>query len=97
MRIGGSLFLIALGAILKWAVTTTVSGIDLQTVGLILMVVGLIALAVTIYWMTARRRTDVVYRNTQPPTYVDPYRPVQQPGPYVQRTTTYDDPPYYGP
>ncbi len=37
MGISGSLVLIALGAILKWAVTATVSGINLQTIGVILI------------------------------------------------------------
>ena len=41
MGIGVSLILIAVGAILTWAVTATVSGVDLTTVGVILMVVGL--------------------------------------------------------
>ena len=40
MGISGSLVLIAAGAILKWAVTATVSGINLQTIGVILMIVG---------------------------------------------------------
>ena len=40
MGIGVSLLLIAIGAILTWAVTATVSGVDLDTVGIILMVVG---------------------------------------------------------
>ncbi|MGH2959213.1 MAG: DUF6458 family protein, partial [Solirubrobacterales bacterium] len=40
MTIGGSIFLIAVGAILKFAVTATVAGIDIQVVGVILMVAG---------------------------------------------------------
>ena len=40
MGIGVSLILIAVGAILTWAVTAEVSGVDLTTVGVILMVVG---------------------------------------------------------
>ena len=40
MTIGAALFLIAVGAILNFAVTATVAGIDLQTVGVILMIVG---------------------------------------------------------
>jgi Flp pilus assembly protein protease CpaA len=44
--IGFSLFAIALGAILKFAVTADPAGIDLSTVGLILMVVGAIGLVV---------------------------------------------------
>ncbi len=42
--IAGSLFLIAVGAILKYAVTATVAGLDLQIVGLVLMIVGAVGL-----------------------------------------------------
>jgi hypothetical protein len=42
MGIGVSLILIAAGAILTWAVSAEVSGVDLQTVGVILLVVGII-------------------------------------------------------
>ena len=48
MGIGMSIFLIALGAILRYAVTVTVSGIELQTVGLILMIVGIIGLVISL-------------------------------------------------
>ena len=48
MTLGFSLFLIAVGAILRYAVTATVSGVDLQTVGLILMIVGGIGFLVTL-------------------------------------------------
>lgn len=41
MGIGVSLILIAIGAILTWAVTDNVANVDLSTVGVILMVVGL--------------------------------------------------------
>lgn len=44
MTIGGSIFLIAVGAILKFAVTATVAGINIQTVGVILMIAGAIGL-----------------------------------------------------
>jgi hypothetical protein len=46
MTVGGSLFLIAVGAILYFAVTADLAGVDLQTVGLILMIVGAIGLAI---------------------------------------------------
>jgi len=59
MGIGTSIFLIALGAILKFAVTTTVSGIELATVGVILMIVGAIGLAVSLVFLT-RARGSVV-------------------------------------
>jgi len=48
MGIGMSIFLIAVGAILRYAVTATVSGIELQTVGLILMIVGIIGLVISL-------------------------------------------------
>ncbi len=48
MGIGTSIFLIAAGAILRYAVTATVSGVELQTVGLILMIVGIIGLVISL-------------------------------------------------
>jgi Flp pilus assembly protein protease CpaA len=55
MTIGTSLFLIAVGAILKFAVTAHVAGIDLQTVGVILMVVGVVGLVLGLYlWARGR-------------------------------------------
>ena len=51
MGIGVSLILIAVGAILTWAVNTEVSGVDIQTVGVILMIVGLAgALLSLVFW-----------------------------------------------
>lgn len=52
MGIGTSIFLIALGAILKFAVTASVSGVDLNVVGVILMVVGIIGLLLSLFWLT---------------------------------------------
>lgn len=46
------MFLIAVGAILRFAVTASVSGIELATVGVILMVVGVIGLLLSILAMT---------------------------------------------
>ena len=48
MGIGTSIFLIAVGAILRYAVTATVQGVELQTVGLILMIVGIIGLVISL-------------------------------------------------
>jgi hypothetical protein len=62
MRIGASLFLIAIGAILKFAVTRRVNGIDVGTVGVILMIVGALGLVLVLILMTTRRRTDVIHR-----------------------------------
>jgi hypothetical protein len=57
MTIAISLFAIALGAILKFAVTTTAAGIDIATVGVILMVIGAVGLAIGL-WLTATGRTS---------------------------------------
>lgn len=48
MGIGISVFLIAVGAILAFAVDATVSGLDLDTIGVILMVVGAIGLVASL-------------------------------------------------
>jgi hypothetical protein len=64
MAFGTSLVLIALGAILAFAVTTSVSGISLQTVGVILMIVGGIGLLVSIILGGFRR--DVYYPPRDP-------------------------------
>jgi len=55
MTIGASLFCIAVGAILHWAVTATVSGIDIQTVGTILMIVGVVGLLITLFFSIQSR------------------------------------------
>ena len=56
MSIGASIFLIAVGAILKFAVTVeNPEGFDLNAIGVILMIVGAIGLFVSLLW--ARRAT----------------------------------------
>ena len=50
--IGGSLFLVALGAILYWAVTVEGEGFNINTIGLILMIVGVVGVVLTML-MTA--------------------------------------------
>ncbi len=61
MRIGGSLLLIAVGAILKFAVHPhDTKGFDVGTAGVILMIVGAIGLLVSVIWMSTRRQTNVV-------------------------------------
>jgi beta-lactamase regulating signal transducer with metallopeptidase domain len=59
MTTGTSIVLIAAGAILRYAVTATTSGVDLQTVGLILMIVGIVGLVLSLIYMlmwSPRRR-----------------------------------------
>ena len=62
MYIGTSIFLIAVGAILRYAVTADVEGINLDTAGLILMIVGVVGLLFSLLWMTiwADRRRGAV-------------------------------------
>jgi len=76
MATGTSIFLIAVGAVLKFAVTATVSGISLATVGTILIVVGVIGLLVALVFLmqagrgpTATTRERVIEREGD----VDPY------------------------
>jgi hypothetical protein len=57
VTIGTSLFLIAVGAILKYAVTAHVAGVDIDTVGVILMVVGAVGLVLGLYLLSRGRFT----------------------------------------
>ena len=59
MGIGASIFLLAVGAILTFAVEWTVQGVDLDAVGIILMIAGCIALAVTLAMMSRTGGTRV--------------------------------------
>ncbi len=65
MGIGVSIFLIAIGAILVWAVNAEVAGLDIDAVGVILMVVGGIGILLSlIFWSSwggfSRRREVIV-------------------------------------
>jgi hypothetical protein len=64
MGLGVSIFLIAVGAILTWAVNASVSGLELNTIGVILMVVGALGLVLSmIFWSSwggFRRRATYV-------------------------------------
>lgn len=59
MGIGIGIFLLAVGAVLAFAVDATVSGIDIQAVGVILMVVGLLGVLVDLIIFAPRRRAVV--------------------------------------
>ena len=75
--LGTSIFLIAVGAILRYAVTATVSGVSITTIGLILMIVGIVGLVLSLLWIFAwapKRRVGeerVVSRDPyhEPPAY----------------------------
>ena len=78
MGIGASIFLIAVGLILALAVNVTVSGIDINVIGWILVVVGVVGLAMTAMIFGPRRRA--VREQT-----------VVRDAPVVQERTTYRD------
>jgi hypothetical protein len=59
VTIGSSIVLIAIGAILYFAVTADISGIELQTVGLILMILGVLGLVLGLILMSRRRAAPV--------------------------------------
>ena len=67
MTIGVSVFLLAVGAILKFAVEDTIEGVDLGIIGVILMVCGIIGLLFGLIQMATHRRAVVA-----PPVYQDP-------------------------
>ncbi|HWK30254.1 MAG TPA: DUF6458 family protein [Solirubrobacter sp.] len=64
MSLGASLFLVAVGAILRFAVTATVAGIDIQTVGTILIVVGIVGFVISLFLYFSARRSGT---NPPPP------------------------------
>jgi hypothetical protein len=73
MGIGASIFLIALGAILVWAVNFEVAGLEITTIGWILLIVGIVGAVLSmIFWSSwggpggARRRETVVYDDRPP-------------------------------
>lgn len=80
MRIGGSLFLIALGAVLAFAVkVNNTHGFSVHTAGVILMVVGAVGLLASAMWLATRRRTDIIERGprgTRGTTVLSPNDPV---------------------
>jgi len=76
MGIGVSILLIAVGAILAFAVNVTTTGIDLDTVGVILMIVGVLGLVLSlVFWSSwggfGGYRRDTVVRDPYdgPPPY----------------------------
>lgn len=87
MGIGGSIFLIAVGAILAFAVDADLGWISVSTVGWVLMLAGLVGLIMTSWFWQSRRRTVVaepVHEERVVPVQRDPvveeYREVRRPG-----------------
>ncbi len=76
MGLGVGIFLTAIGAILAFAVNTSVSGIEVKTIGWILMAAGIAGIVLSmIFWSSwggpggVRRRTTVVDDGAPPPGY----------------------------
>lgn len=92
MGIGGSIFLIALGAILAFAVEAEVGWLDLSVVGWVLMIAGAVGLIMTAWFWQSRRRTVVaptrqtvvtdepLIPRTRDDRVVEEYREVRRPG-----------------
>lgn len=82
MGIGFSIFLLAVGAILAFAVHATVAGIDIRVVGAILMAAGALGLILTMVVFTPRRARSVTSTHTvdgsPAPATVAPQRVVDQ-------------------
>ncbi len=62
MTIGASLFLIAVGAILAFAVEVTTSAIDIQLIGIILMIAGAVGLLIGLFMLANRRNVVTTQR-----------------------------------
>jgi hypothetical protein len=72
MGIGTSLFLVAVGAILYFAVNADISGLEIATIGIILMVIGVVGLLISLFFLSSARRGTTertVVRDREPPAY----------------------------
>ena len=78
MGLGVGIFLVAVGAILTWAVNVTTTGVDLHAIGVILMIVGLGGILLSmVFWSSwggfgGGRRTEITETSTADPRY-DPH------------------------
>ena len=84
MGIGVGLLLIAVGAILTWAVTADLSGLDIQVVGVILMLVGIAGILLDVLWWHSWRGGGPYRRRA---TYVAG-DPVARAAPWPRRRAT---------
>jgi hypothetical protein len=91
MNIGVSIFLITLGAILAFAVNASISGIDVNVVGVILLVVGIGWLALSLILLSSRRTR---LRSTTGGALVEERRVYNEPpAASAYETSVYDEPP----
>lgn len=83
MTIGGSIALIAIGAILRWAISWSPSHVNVPLIGAILMICGIVALIISLAFLFARRRRPTA----GPPAEVYEQRR------YTEAPGRYNDPP----
>lgn len=79
MGLGVGLILVAVGAILAFAVNTEVSGVDIHTIGWIVLIVGIVGIVLSLifwsswagpgYWADGGRRRRTVVEDDVPPRY----------------------------
>lgn len=81
MGTGVSLILIAVGAVLAWAVNVTTSGFNVNTVGYILLVVGIVGFALSL----------IFWSSWAGPGYLSRRRTVTDTGPAGSRRTVVED------
>jgi hypothetical protein len=72
VTIGGSVALIIIGAILRFAVTWSPKNVDLQVIGVILIIGGVAGLCVAIALMIVRRRDRASAEVTEQRRYIEP-------------------------
>ena len=72
MTIGGSIALIIIGAILRFAITWTPQYVDIQAMGVILMLGGLVGLAISLALFFTRRRSQGTTQITEHRRYIEP-------------------------
>ena len=72
MTIGGSTALIIIGAILKWGITWTPTNVNLQVIGVILMVAGGIGLIASIAFLATRSRRRAATQVYEERRYTEP-------------------------
>lgn len=92
MGIGVSIFLIALGAILTWAVDWSVGGIDINVIGAILMVAGVGGLILFFYFWNRQRVPEAV-ASVRQRQVTEPPRTNNDPAPPQPATVTTVTPP----
>jgi hypothetical protein len=72
VTIGGSAALIIIGAILRFAITWTPKYVNIQAMGVILMLGGIVGLGIALSLMVTRRRSQMGAEVTEQRRYIEP-------------------------